>query len=80
MRVTPLKRPLLRRIGSLVVYITREGIELRGFKRRRRIRLTWEQIAALEPDRDTIQFICEERAGRRALDQLGCFKESAPPP
>lgn len=48
MGVRQLSRPIRRRVGRLVVTITADGVELRGYRRRRLRRfLSWAQIASL---------------------------------
>ena len=48
MGVRELSRPIRRRVGRLVVTITTDGVELRGYRRRRLRRfLSWAQIASL---------------------------------
>ena len=69
--ITQLKRPLVRRIGRLVVRITAAGVELRGKHRRRWRRASWAQIAGLA-DRDApILQAAEERSGREVLERMG---------
>jgi len=70
-QLTPLSRPLARRIGRLVVRITAEGLELRGYRRRQPHRLSWERVASLlGPDRPLLAE-AEEQLGRDHLAAIG---------
>ena len=42
---TEFSKPVRRRVGNLVVTITADGVELRAFRRRKCLRLTWSQLA-----------------------------------
>ncbi len=66
---TILKKPIVRRIPGrkLVIRLTRDGVELRGFRRRKSKFVTWEQIASLANEDETILFAAEQNEGRRAL-------------
>jgi hypothetical protein len=71
MGIRELKRPLVRRIGRLVVRISAEGIELRGYRRRKSLSMKWAGIASLTwEDRDLLRE-AEEQAGRLRLKELG---------
>ena len=68
-----LKKPLRRKIGDLVIEVTRDGLKLRGFNRRKSHRVSWAQIFALDSidDEDaTIGRHADERAGTRILKRL----------
>lgn len=69
-----LKRKMQRRLGSLVITIGPEGIELRGYRKRanyRRKLVTWDQIASLS-DADKPVLVHEEQSiGQIELQQLG---------
>lgn len=71
--LTKLDRPLVRRIGDgrLVVRITKEGIELRGFGRRKWRPVSWEQVASLSGDEEDFLIGTEEAEGRRQLRAMG---------
>lgn len=71
-RLTELRRPLTRRIGSLVVRISADGIELRGRRRRRWRRISWARIACLAVD-DVGGLLAslEEKQGAEALAAMG---------
>jgi len=45
--VTEPAKPVVRRFGALVVEISRDGISLRGYKRRKRFKATWADVARL---------------------------------
>ena len=46
-RLTPLKRPLVRRIGRLVVRLSEEGLEVKGYRKRKWWPVCWAQLASL---------------------------------
>lgn len=71
-----LNRKLTRRIGRLVVTITPEGIELRGYRcSARRKLVTWEQVASLADCRDLLA-AAETAAGRDELGRLKALERS----
>ncbi len=62
--MTELERPIKRRIGNLVVEISRDGIVLRRYRGRRKVALTWPQLFALTPqERDDLIRQVEISAG-----------------
>ena len=64
---TTLKQPVTRRINQrLVVTITQDGVELRGFRRRSKHIVTWAQIASLA-DADLPILVEEETRRGEAL-------------
>ena len=64
---TALKQSITRRINQrLVVTITSEGVELRGFRRRSKHIVTWAQIASLA-DADLPILVEEETRRGEAL-------------
>lgn len=66
-----LRKPITRRIGRLVVRISEQGVELRGYRRRKRRRATWAQIASLaDADHPVVQ-LAENFEGRRLLETMG---------
>lgn len=68
--IRPLNRTIVRRVGKLVVTITPDGIELRGYRcSARRKLVTWEQIASLA-DVGELLASAEREAGRAELDRL----------
>ena len=42
---TELKRPVSRRIGDMVVTIREDGVELRGFRKRHSVLVSYREIA-----------------------------------
>ena len=42
---TELTKPVTRRIGDIVVTIREDGVELRGFRKRRSVLVSYEEIA-----------------------------------
>ena len=71
-KLTLLHRPIVRRLDlgdrGLVVRITDEGIELRGYRRRRAaLSVTWEQIASLSGAEALMLVEAEIQAGRRVI-------------
>ena len=71
-RLTALTRPIVRRIGKrLIVRITKEGVELRGYRWRTWHRVTWAEIAgAYRPDQPLLADV-DRRLGERLLEQMG---------
>lgn len=66
--ITELRRPIIRRIGRLVVTITPDGVELRGYRRRKYRRfVTWSQIASLSGDDCPVTRVAEHETGTREL-------------
>ncbi|MGN6547031.1 MAG: hypothetical protein ACTHK7_18390 [Aureliella sp.] len=46
-RIAPLSRPIVRRVGRLVIRITAAGVELRGYRQQRGRRLvSWRRLRA----------------------------------
>ena len=73
-RLTKLSKSIVRRIDDsrLVVRITVEGIEFRGYGRRKWRRLTWEQIASLTSESGAeVLRTAERNGGLRVLKQIG---------
>jgi len=70
--MTPLRsKPVVRRVGKLVVEINQAGIALRRYRGRRRLVFTWEQVAALSVAAiDPITAAGETQIGIRVLRQL----------
>lgn len=80
MGLTTLDKSITRRIGPsrLVVRISREGIELRGYRRRRWRRITWQRIASLlRRDMPLIDQM-EEQVGASMLAEIGAATPTAP--
>lgn len=69
-QLAKLQKPLKRRIGDLVVEITPDGIAIRGFGRKKRLRLSWEQVAFAAADSRPAIVSAETKAGERVLDQI----------
>ena len=70
--VTSIKqKPVVRRIGRLVVSVHDWGIEIKGYRKRKAKRITWEQVASLADDSEPILLQEETNRGRRVLGQLG---------
>jgi len=69
---TTLKRPLIRRIGNLVVRIDEDGIEIRGHRKRRWWSISWARLAYAACTAVDLPLIVEgeEEAGRRYWYEL----------
>lgn len=68
--IRELTRNITRRKGRLVITITPQGIELRGYRcHARRKLVTWEQIASLA-DVGELLAACEREAGTAELVRL----------
>lgn len=71
-RVTPLRRPVTRRIGRLVVTIAPDGIRFRGKHKRTWRTVSWAQVASLAEDAPI--FLAEETSrGLRELERMGAY-------
>lgn len=68
-RTTALTKSIKRRVGDLVITIDARGVTLRGFRRRKGRRFTWQQIAALD-EPGTVCAAQDEAIGRRVLNDL----------
>lgn len=68
--LTTLKKTILRRIGKLVVKISDDGVEIKGFRRRRWKKVTWEQIASLADESEPIYRRDEQVRGSKNLKAL----------
>lgn len=69
---TELKKPILRRIGNLVVRLDpKAGVAIRAFKHRTWRQLSFERIAALADESTPIVAESETVAGARVLERLG---------
>lgn len=67
----PLKQPLRRRIGRLMVTVSAEGVTLRGYFQRHSKFVTWAQIASLSDGSDRSLLVqTEEEAGREKLTRM----------
>ena len=67
---TPLQRPLVRRVGNLVVQIAPDGIALRGYRRRTWRKYTWQQVASLAHDNLPLVRTAEHAAGSAVLAEM----------
>ena len=68
---TPLKQPVTRRINQrLVVTITSEGVELRGYRCRNKHIVTWAQIASLADANLPVLVEEETRRGEALLNVI----------
>lgn len=65
-----LTRRITRRIGHAVVTMSPDGISLRGYRCRKAIRLSWEQIASLSTDETPVLVAAEAEAGIEKLKSL----------
>lgn len=81
MTLTRLTRPLVRRIGRLVVRIDRHGVWVRGYRRRKWRRFTWEQVAslALPGDGEAVMRLAETAAGTKVLHSMGAVPNNDKP-
>lgn len=79
-RLTRLRRPISRVVGqSLVVTLSKDGVELRGLRKRvSRKFLTWEQIASLDADHESLCRVAECNAGTKELERLGASPADEP--
>ena len=75
--LTPLKRPIQRRIGNLVIRVSEAGIAIRGYRRRKRRTYTWEQVASLALDDLPLVRAAEQAEGAKTLSQI-CSSVSLP--
>jgi hypothetical protein len=77
---TELRKPLVRRIGSLVVRLTAEGVAIRGFRKKTWRRMSWARLAANVNDTDVRLIEAgEEEAGQRILARLRAAGPAIPP-
>lgn len=73
MSLTPLTRPLVRRIAALglVVRLEAGGVTLRGYGRRNGRHVSWERLCSLlESDGKAILIEAERTAGARNLEAI----------
>jgi len=69
--MTPLRnKPVIRRVGQMVVEIDAIGVTLRRYRGRRRIELTWEQVAGLSGLDEPITAVAEKQVGMRELRRV----------
>lgn len=68
---TKLKRPIVRRIGNLVVRIDAEGVAIRGHRKRTWRRLPWPELAAAAGEARPILRACDRELGAEHLAQWG---------
>lgn len=68
-RYTPLKKPLCRRIGRLIVKITPEGIYLKGLCKRKWKFIAWSLVASMV-DMNGILTVSETTIGSRVLERM----------
>jgi len=74
MPVTPLKKPIRRRIGSLVVELTDTHLRVRGKHKQKWLAYTWDRILSLANETEAEQLPIltqmELTAGRRLRERL----------
>jgi len=74
--LTELTRPIVRRIGWLIVRIDAEGVAIRGYRRRRWYFISWARIAwfaaFLTPP---LLLTAEERKGSEELARITGAKQ-----
>lgn len=69
-----LNKPLKRRIDErLVATFTKDGVELRGYRCRKRLFASWSQIAAVADSDTPIEVISDERLGRAAMQRINAL-------
>lgn len=68
---TELKKPILRRIGNLIVRLDSNGVAIRGYRHRTWRGLSFSRIAALADESTPIAALSETNAGRVVLEKLG---------
>ncbi len=73
-RITPLKKPLVRRTGNLVVKLAPEGIHLRGHRKRAWKFIPWQLVAAMV-DLNGLLAATEAEYGGKVLDRLTTGKK-----
>jgi len=72
--LTELTRPVVRRIGLLVVRMDAEGIQIRGYRRRSGRGVSWARLAYFAEVGPLVDN-AEERIGARELIKMGATTE-----
>lgn len=67
---TTLKKPLIRRIGRLVIRIRDEGLDVRGFRKHKWRHVSWDRVASLIDEHGDIILKAEQAAGSKALRRI----------
>lgn len=76
--IRELRRPIVRRVGRLVFTITADGVELRGYRRRKPKVVTWAQIASLADATERSLLVdCEQVAGLETLLKMKAHPREA---
>jgi hypothetical protein len=70
MSLTKISKPVVRRIGRLIVRVEARGLSLRGYRRRKWTTYSWSQITMLADGDTPILKAAEEQAGRRFLEAI----------
>ena len=69
------RRKITRVIGErLVVTMDERGITIRGLRKRHRLKtkhLSWQQIAVLDADTESLFHVAEHNAGTAELERMG---------
>ena len=71
MIITPLTRPIVRKIGKLVVKLAPGGLSIRGHRRRKWRFIPWEQVAAATSHEEApLIFLSEFQDGEAKLLEI----------
>ena len=78
-KLTQLKRPIVRRIGRLVVRIAPEGLSVRGYGCRKWRQVSWLSVGALLEAEDAPVLVrADQVAGVRVLKRIGALPTEKP--
>lgn len=72
--MTHLKKPVVRRIGRLVVRLDESGVSIRGFRKHSWRVVEWARLASLfEEGHDDLVRHIENRVGEKVLKEIGAI-------
>ena len=78
-KLTHLTRPIVRRIGKLVVRIAPEGLSIRGYQCRTWRRVSWLSVGSLlEAEEAPVLVRADQVTGARVLKRMGALPTEKP--
>jgi len=78
-KLTELRGPIVRRIGRLVVRIAPEGLQVRGYRKRKWRRVSWLSVGSLLEANDAPVLVrADQVSGARVLGQMGALPTETP--